>query len=130
MPIRSFRTADGVSWQVWNVLPGRRDTERRIGYDRNPEPVFRYTGPERRQGEDRRHRPAFLSPQLATGWLTFECTTEKRRLAPIPQHWEQLPDAGLERLCRDAYPVAPIQPPPARNRDEPGTGSGSGSAEG
>jgi hypothetical protein len=115
MPIRSFRATDGVPWQVWNVLPGRRDAERRIGYDRrSPEPVFRYTGPERRVSEDRRRPAGFLSPHLATGWLTFECPTEKRRLAPIPQHWEQLDDAELERLCHAALPVAPIQ------REQPG----------
>jgi hypothetical protein len=114
MPIRSFRTGDGVHWQVWNVMPGRRDTERRVGYDRrSPEPVFRYAGPERRMNEDRRRPPNFLSPQLAGGWLAFECTTEKRRLAPIPQHWEQLADEELERLCHAARPVSPI------HRDQP-----------
>lgn len=109
MPIRSFRGEDGVHWQVWNVVPGRCDTERRVGYDRrSPEPVIRYTGPERRTGGDRRQPPQFLSPHLAGGWLTFECPTEKRRLAPIPQHWEELADADLERLCLAARPVAPI----------------------
>lgn len=112
MPIRSFRTDDGVTWQVWNVVPGRSDVpERRVGYDRrSPDPVIRYTGPERRACEDRRKPPNFLSPHLATGWLAFECPTEKRRLTPIPQHWDQLSDAELERLCRSANPVAPIQP--------------------
>lgn len=120
MPIRSFRTADGVPWQVWNVLPGRRDSERRLGYDRrSPEPVFRYTGPERRANADRRRVPGFLSPQLASGWLTFECPTEKRRLAPIPAHWEQLEDAELERLCQAARPVAPIHPAAPHAADPP-----------
>jgi hypothetical protein len=111
MPIRSFRTAQGTLWQVWNVIPSRHDAdERRMGYDRrSPDPVIRYTGPERRVNADRRRPPAFLSPQLACGWLTFESPTEKRRLAPIPQHWEQLPDADLERLCEAARPV-PVPP--------------------
>lgn len=113
MPIRSFQADDGVTWQVWNVMPGRRDvTERRVGFDRrSPDPVIRYTGPERRSTADRRKPSAFLSPQLATGWLAFECPTEKRRLTPIPQHWEELPDTELERLCAAARPVPPIQPP-------------------
>lgn len=112
MPIRSFRADDGVTWQVWNVVPGRPDvSERRVGYDRrSPDPVIRYTGPERRANADRRKPPAFLSPHLATGWLAFECPTEKRRLTPIPQRWDELTDAELQRLCESANPVAPIQP--------------------
>jgi hypothetical protein len=120
MPIRSFRTADGVPWQVWNVLPGRRDEERRAGYDRrSPDPVFRYTGPERRSIHDRRHPAApFLSAHLQSGWLAFESPTEKRRLAPIPRAWETLSDDQLERLCGEARPVLPPagyppKPPPA-----------------
>ncbi len=112
MPIRSFRTAEGVQWQVWNVVPGRKETpERRVGYDRrSPEPIFRYSGPERRRADDRRRPAPLLSQQLAAGWLTFECPTEKRRLAPIPQHWERLSESELERLCQSAR----ICPPPFR----------------
>ena len=118
MPIRSFRTAEGVHWQVWNVMPGRRDVvERRLGTDRrSPDPVFRYTGPERRKAADRRRPALFLSPLLAAGWLTFECPTEKRRLAPIPPHWEQLSEADLQRLCDTARRVVlpPIPPGPTQ----------------
>lgn len=116
MPIRSFQTEEGVTWQVWNVVPGRPDVaERRGGYDRrSPDPVIRYTGPERRSTEDRRRPPGFLSPHLASGWLAFECPTEKRRLTPIPRLWEELPDTELERLCRQARPVPPLHPPPDR----------------
>lgn len=112
MAIRSFRTAEGVQWQVWNVVPGPKDVpERRIGYDRrSPDPVFRYTGPERRGSRDRRQPAPLLSRQLAAGWLTFECPTEKRRLAPIPEHWDELSENELERLCRSAR----ICPPPFR----------------
>lgn len=126
MPIRSFRTADGVPWQVWNVVPGLRNAaERRAGYDRrSPDPVIRYAGPERRASRDRRQPPQFLSAHLAAGWLAFESPTEKRRLAPIPQHWEQLADAELERLCESARPVAPAAQPNAG--PAPSTGSESG----
>ena len=112
MPIRSFRPAEGVQWQVWNVVPGAKDVpERRVGYDRRgPDPIIRYTGPERRVTDDRRRPAPLLSPQLACGWLAFECPTEKRRLAPIPQRWEQLSEAELERLCQ----AARICPPPFR----------------
>lgn len=108
MPMRAFQSRDGVTWRVWNVLPGRADAERRTGYDRrSPDPVIRYAGPERRASDDRRQPAQFLSPSLARGWLAFECAAEKRRLAPIPQQWEALPDAELERLCAQARPVSP-----------------------
>jgi hypothetical protein len=120
MPIRSFRTADGVLWQVWNVLPGRRDEERRTGYDRrSPDPVIRYTGPERRTADRRQPAAPFLSPQLQSGWLAFESPTEKRRLAPIPQRWESLPDDELVRLCGEARLVAPPPGFPAAPPESP-----------
>lgn len=45
-----------------------------------------------------------LNPAFETGWLTFECGKQLRRLAPMPQGWESLPDHELERLCRSATP--------------------------
>lgn len=43
-----------------------------------------------------------VDPQLAEGWLTFECAAEKRRLAPIPEGWAELEDETLVRLCDSA----------------------------
>jgi hypothetical protein len=37
--------------------------------------------------------------------LTFESVAEKRRLAPIPESWERLPDDALVDLCAAAQPV-------------------------
>lgn len=122
MAIRWFQTDDGVTWHVWNVLPGRVEVERRTGYDRrSPDPVIRYPGPERRTNEDRRQPVQFLSPNLARGWLAFECETEKRRLAPIPQRWESLSDAELTRLCQAARPVVP--PPASADSTSKGIGN-------
>ncbi len=118
MAIRWFQTEDGVTWHVWNVLPGRPDEERRMGYDRrSPDPVIRYTGPERRVNADRRQPAPFLSPDLARGWLAFESETEKRRLAPIPQRWESLSDTELTRLCKQARPVV-LPPVPPIDREQ------------
>ena len=39
------------------------------------------------------------------GWLTFESGDEKRRLAPVPKGWENLPPKRLELLCRVAEPA-------------------------
>jgi len=36
------------------------------------------------------------------GWLTFECDGERRRLAPVPAAWEDLPVTRLELMCRAA----------------------------
>lgn len=43
-----------------------------------------------------------VDPELTEGWLTFESMLEKRRLAPIPDGWEELDDEALGRLCESA----------------------------
>ena len=43
-----------------------------------------------------------LSPELADGWLSFDCGLDRRRLAPIPSGWESLDDEELAELCRRA----------------------------
>lgn len=94
---------------MWSVIPGlRRDEERRRGRDRrSDDPIFLYKGPERRASGDRRGRSAAaLFPGLLAGWLTFECTTERRRLVPIPARWEEVPESELYELCQRATPVS------------------------
>jgi hypothetical protein len=39
------------------------------------------------------------------GWLVFECDVEKRRLGPIPDGWDELPDHELALLLESAVPV-------------------------
>lgn len=113
MALRSFRSSAGVPWQVWSVIPGLRDSgERRRGYDRrSPDPVLRYSGPERRAQPDRRRTALFLSATLAAGWLVFESPGERRRLSPIPPGWDLCSDAQLERWCERADPVTGYPPP-------------------
>jgi hypothetical protein len=107
MPERVFRTASGVEWHVWSVIPGGAPgEERRHGYDRrSPDPVIAFKGPDRRSTADRR-RPLPVSPTMQLGWLVFDSGTERRRLAPIPPAWEARPARDLERLCERAVPVA------------------------
>ncbi|HET7229796.1 MAG TPA: hypothetical protein VFJ16_07335 [Longimicrobium sp.] len=38
-------------------------------------------------------------------WLCFESPTEKRRLIPAPEQWDERTDAELEALCRTAEVV-------------------------
>ena len=42
---------------------------------------------------------------LVQGWLVFECEVEKRRLGPIPEGWDALPNDELGRLLASAVPV-------------------------
>ncbi|HEV7587749.1 MAG TPA: hypothetical protein VGO40_06430 [Longimicrobium sp.] len=111
MPQRVFRTASGVEWHVWSVIPGNAaGEERRHGYDRrSPDPVIQYKGADRRTSAERRRVAA--APGLHLGWLVFESGAERRRLAPIPLAWEARPECELERLCERAVPVAKGGPP-------------------
>ncbi len=108
MPIRSFRGSQGDEWRVWSVIPGTLGVrERRAGFDRrSPDPVILYRGPERRSTANRRRRAPALPEQMAGGWLIFEGPAERRRLMPIPPHWDVLPERELERLRDRAQPAA------------------------
>lgn len=50
-----------------------------------------------------------VQPGYADGWLTFQCDGEKRRLAPIPTGWAELPDGQLTALWSRAA-VVPASP--------------------
>ena len=80
MAERSFTAPDGTLWQAWNVVPGEHSNW---------------------PANARRHLPA----ALADGWLCFESASEKRRLHPIPQGWEERSDADLWSFCAGAQPV-------------------------
>jgi hypothetical protein len=82
MSHRTMRDSAGVEWNVWDVKPGILD---RVG------------------------RRLTLRPSMAGGWLAFESSTgEKRRLTPVPDGWEEFPDAKLD-VCREL-----TEPVPAR----------------
>jgi hypothetical protein len=94
---RTFRDALGRVWEVWPVT---------VEYmERRADPAG---GPI--TGAERRRRPSFrprVAPQWKGGWLAFETTGEKRRLAPFPENWSERTDVELERLCAKAVRVAP-----------------------
>lgn len=98
MTHRQFRDSRAVEWEVWEV---------------QPVPIVQPL-------LDRRSRPRAADEQAAlsrtselmlpqagmsNGWLLFESGSEKRRLAPIPEGWADLPPAGLEALCGRAAPA-------------------------
>lgn len=96
MAHREFRTADGRDWAVWSVSP--EYAERRAG----DAPDTAQLAAERRAHTNYR---VPLSGALTNGWLCFETTGEKRRLAPVPESWARLSDAGLIELCERAARV-------------------------
>lgn len=91
MAHRTFQDAFGRQWEVWEVHPAM--AERRSGTEGKP------AGPERRRHREPRAR---ISDQLRHGWLAFECSAERRRLAPPPEGWTTAPEAKLVELVERA----------------------------
>ncbi|HVX38279.1 MAG TPA: hypothetical protein VHB25_01805 [Gemmatimonadaceae bacterium] len=54
-------------------------------------------------------RPS-VRERFRDGWLAFDCGNETRRVAPIPDGWQGLPDADLLALCLAAE-AAPRRAP-------------------
>ena len=100
MAHRTFRDPLGRLWQVWDVRPA---TPERRSLSR---PALPPTGVERRVQTQYR---LLLGPELSNGWLAFETNGDRRRLAPIPAEWEQLPPAELGHLCAEATQI-PLPP--------------------
>lgn len=97
MPHRVFTDSAGRRWDVWTVIPSR--VERRQHQD-----ALAWQGPERRQQEEYR---VLLGGQWTYGWLAFETSGEKRRLAPIPDGWEEMTPGELGELLARATLVRP-----------------------
>ena len=60
-----------------------------------------------------------VSRGLEQGWLTFQSSTEKRRLAPFPSGWQDAEVTELERLCANARAANPPRFSEARPRIKP-----------
>jgi hypothetical protein len=107
MGYRIFRDSQGTEWQTWDVVP--RVGERRMSERRSRVPVP--VAVNRRTSRDRRMvtgpRP-LLRSGMDAGWLCFEATHEKRRLAPIPTDWQRCPVRKLQEYCAQAKPARRI----------------------
>ncbi len=95
----------------------RRHTERRVRDEERTDDT------ERRKGRERRKpiTPVYHAPLAAEfkyGWLCFQTADEKRRLAPIPEAWEQADDETIEQWCCLAKGV------PRRKSDSARAGDG------
>lgn len=97
MTRRQFRDEHGGVWDVWDVIP--QDALGGGVYDR------RSAG---RGQPELRDSPPSLQPELEHGWLCFQRNTERRRFAPIPPGWSDLPDGVLRVMLDIASPVQPV----------------------
>jgi hypothetical protein len=70
---RVFDDADGKRWHVYAVHPSARTI-----------------------------RSGTLAASFQHGWLCFESHDERRRLAPIPDNWKDVPIEDLAALCVNA----------------------------
>lgn len=53
-------------------------------------------------------KASLTDPEFRDGWLCFECEgAGKRRLAPVPERWDQEPEERLELLVRMADEAVP-----------------------
>jgi hypothetical protein len=97
MAHREFTDSRRINWVVWDVYPTLGDRRR------SPEDRRRFM----RETDERRTAgsPLRLRAEYENGWLAFESRGEKRRLAPVPEGWDQLDERGLERLCDAAVSV-------------------------
>jgi hypothetical protein len=96
MSHRVFNDSHGIQWDVWEVEPSSAERRRAI-HDRRQTPR---PGPDRRRIADSMR--VRISTELTDGWLTFQASHEKRRLAPVPEGWNLLDDEALEQLLQKA----------------------------
>ena len=78
MALREFQDSSGIEWKVWDTTPERMHAS---------------PASDRALGE------------LRSGWITFSSILGRRRLAPVPDGWANLPSHELEKLCDRAVPT-------------------------
>jgi hypothetical protein len=111
-PHRTFLDDLARLWNAWDVIPAWG--ERRGGVERRTRAQAPSGRVVDRRMRERRHVRGLriaLPPRLSHGWIAFEHADERRRVAPIPDGWHELPEAGLRDLWREAE-----QLPPRRKR--------------
>lgn len=111
MTRRQFRGADGTLWDVWDVHPA--DASGDNPYDRR----------HARRGDATDSPPPaspLLDPDLEAGWLCFQSGGDRRRFAPIPPQWSELPDGVLRVMVDIATVVGPGIDLPETPRPESG----------
>ncbi len=99
MTYREFTDEQGQLWEVWEIRP--ISIERRLNEERRRYPRL----------SDRRNSNLELKLRGShrDGWLTFQCEHQRRRLVPIPEGWDSLPDSELVGLLERAAPLGRIE---------------------
>src|SRR5436190_1974594 len=93
MSNRRIQDERGITWDIWDVLPG----DVLAGtYDRRSGERLRVATPE---------STSSVAPELENGWLCFQSAGERRRFAPIPADWFDFSDDSLRTLLHTATPV-------------------------
>lgn len=100
---RIFTDSDNVTWLVLAVYP--EVEERRSERDRRTRQVT--VASEQREKE----RRISVRRGMEQGWLVFKADHGRRRLAPIVEGWDGLPDSELDALCRRATPARRLTDP-------------------
>jgi hypothetical protein len=85
--LRGFTDSTGVEWRVWEVFPTKGLEE---------------------TGATAHSHSSLTNTAFANGWLCFESTAEKRRLAPIPAGWEFREPNVLVQLL-DSATIVPLR---------------------
>jgi len=108
MSSREFTDRGGMRWRVREIVPQfaeRRQADRRAADGAAQSvPLHRVE----RRGTERRRTTAIraaVTSGYERGWLSFQSSEEKRRLAPVPAGWESCSTERLELLCRMAHAV-------------------------
>jgi hypothetical protein len=118
---RQFKDRQGRIWDVWQVHPSaaeRRFVQRRTRDEDRTDSSERRSGDERRLSEMKKPR-AMIAEEFTYGWLCFECSEEKRRLAPVPEGWDRADDETIEQWCCTAKPVTRKKSDAPRPADGP-----------
>jgi hypothetical protein len=105
-PHRTFRDDAERLWNAWDVTPAWGERRRHDRRQRSEDPPK----VDERRRLDRRHLRGIrisLPPMLAKGWVAFECDADRRRIAPIPPGWHELPEPELVHLWRNAERLPP-----------------------
>jgi hypothetical protein len=97
MAHREFRDDRDQLWEVWDVVPERRD--RRSGAERRK--IARETFDRRKA----RILSAAISGDFARGWLVFSTKFDRRRYAPLPDRWDAVSDDQLREWCAAAMSI-------------------------
>lgn len=111
MPYKTFNAPDGTQWEVWQVLPTTTERRKSEGEGQaSGRSGLGTTGIADRRRSDTGPK-SVVTAGFENGWLCFESRKgEKRRLAPVPDGWDNATADKLWLWCRAALEVPRCDP--------------------